>query len=99
MPIDGIRRAFRRTGRDASTDVSDELAFHFARRVDDLVARGMSPDAARAEAVRAFGDVDHVRREMERMTRSPDKPFICSSTGAVISRSTSSAAWRSVKDV
>ena len=70
MPIDGIRRAFRRTGRDASTDVSDELAFHFARRVDDLVARGMSPDAARAEAVRAFGDVDHVRREMERMTRA-----------------------------
>src|SRR5690242_5192298 len=70
MPIDGIRRAFSRTGRSrASTDVNDELAYHFARRVDELVARGMSPQDARAEAVRAFGDVDHVRRELERMTR------------------------------
>jgi hypothetical protein len=30
----------------------------------------MSPEQARAEAVRAFGDVDAVRREMERMTRA-----------------------------
>ena len=37
MPIDGIRRAFDRAGRTrATTDVSDELAFHFARRVDEL---------------------------------------------------------------
>lgn len=71
MPIDGIRRAFLRSGRaSATTDVSDELAYHFARRVDDLVASGMSPDAARAEAVRAFGDVDQVRREMEQLTRT-----------------------------
>jgi predicted permease len=71
MPINGIRRAFSRTGRSrATTDVNDELSYHFARRVDELVARGMSPEQARAEAVRAFGDVDAVRREMERMTRA-----------------------------
>ena len=71
MPIDGIRRAFRRAGRSsAATDVNDELAFHITRRVDDLVARGMSPTEARAEAMRAFGDVDHVRDELERLTRA-----------------------------
>jgi putative ABC transport system permease protein len=71
MPIDGIRRAFLRSGRtSATTDVSDELAYHFARRMDELVANGMSPDAARAEAVRAFGDVDRVRRELEQLTRT-----------------------------
>ena len=30
----------------------------------------MSPADARVEAIRAFGDVDGVRREMERMTRA-----------------------------
>ena len=71
MPIDGIRRAFRRAGRSsAATDVSDELAFHLTRRVEELIARGMSPTEARAEAMRAFGDVDHVREELERLTRA-----------------------------
>src|SRR5688500_6667230 len=71
MPIDGIRRAFKRAGRaSAATDVDDELSFHITRRVDELVARGMSPDQARSEAMRAFGDVDHVRHELERLTRA-----------------------------
>lgn len=35
--------------------LDDELAFHVAERIDDLVAGGMSPAAARAEALRRFG--------------------------------------------
>src|SRR5215207_2171220 len=70
MPIDGIRKAFKRAGRSsAATDVNDELAFHITRRVDELIARGMSPADARAEAMRAFGDVNDVREELERLTR------------------------------
>src|SRR5687768_7723645 len=71
MPIDGLRRAFKRAGRgSASAEVNDELAYHFARRVDELVARGLSEEEANSEARRVFGDVDHVRQEMERMTRA-----------------------------
>src|SRR5215204_7577745 len=71
MPIDGIRRAFTRAGRSSATiDVNDELAFHITRRIDDLIAQGMSPTQARVEAMRAFGDVDHVRGELERLTRA-----------------------------
>jgi predicted permease len=37
-------------------DLDDELAFHVAERVDELVAGGMSPEDARAEALRRFGN-------------------------------------------
>lgn len=71
MPIDGIKKAFKRAGRgSAATDVDDELAFHIARKVDELVARGMSPNEARAAAMRAFGDVANVRDELERLTKA-----------------------------
>lgn len=38
-----------------SSDVAREHAFHIAERVDELIARGMSPDAAAREARRQFG--------------------------------------------
>ncbi len=37
-------------------DLDDELAFHVAERIDELVAAGMSPEDARAEALRRFGN-------------------------------------------
>ena len=42
--------------------VDDEIAFHIQMRVDTLVASGLSPEAARKEALRQFGDFDGVRR-------------------------------------
>jgi len=44
------------------SDVDDELAFHIELRVDELVARGMDPKAARAEAWRRLGNVDALAR-------------------------------------
>jgi len=41
--------------------VDDELAFHIDTRTRDLVARGLAPDAARAEALRQFGNLTDVR--------------------------------------
>jgi putative ABC transport system permease protein len=40
-----------------SDDIAREMDFHLAERADDLVGRGMSPDAARHEARRRFGNV------------------------------------------
>ena len=42
------RRYLRFWGPDVRSDVDDELAFHVELRVDQLVARGMDPAAARA---------------------------------------------------
>jgi putative ABC transport system permease protein len=55
---DGTRRAFRLAvrRRRIEADVDDEVAFHLDMRVAELVARGWSPEAARAEALRRFGD-------------------------------------------
>jgi predicted permease len=39
-----------------SNELDRELAFHLAERADDLVERGMDPDAARREARRRFGN-------------------------------------------
>ena len=44
-----------------AADVDDELAFHFEMCERDLVARGMDPATARAEASRRFGDVEFTR--------------------------------------
>ena len=59
------RRFFRlpwRTKRQIRADLETELAFHLDMRVDALVALGLSPDAARAQAMREFGDIDDARR-------------------------------------
>ena len=42
--------------------VDDEIAFHIQMKVAKLVAGGLSPEVARKEALRQFGDLDGVRR-------------------------------------
>ena len=72
---DGVRRLFRlpsnarSAGRDAARDVDDELRFHLESRVDALVAAGLSPAAAEAEARREFGDVRAARTELAAIDR------------------------------
>lgn len=44
-----------------SGDVAREHEFHIAERVDELIARGMSPDAAAREARRQFGHSGSMR--------------------------------------
>ena len=64
---DGIRRFFRlaiRREELARQDVDREVAFHIDARIRQLIAAGLSPDAARAEAERRFGDVDRTRMEL-----------------------------------
>jgi predicted permease len=69
--IPGLRRYTRNRTSDESIDrqVDDELAFHFAMCVDELVAHGMTPEQARAEAERRFGDVPKVRQGLKRLDR------------------------------
>jgi predicted permease len=73
--IAGLRRAFRlaldRAPVDA--DVDAELAFHFERAVEDLVARGLTPEAALAEARRRFGDLDARRAELRTIDARQDR--------------------------
>jgi putative ABC transport system permease protein len=56
------RRYLRFWGNDLDADVDDEFRFHFETEVEELTARGMPPDAAYAEALRRFGNVDAYRK-------------------------------------
>ena len=79
----GVRRLFRlplRTRAQVVADADEELRAFLAERVDDLVARGMSPDAAAREAVRRLGasiqdtaaSLHHSAMERERQMRARD---------------------------
>ena len=54
----GTRRAFRLAVNrpPIEAEVDDEVAFHLEMRAAELLARGWSAEAARAEALRRFGD-------------------------------------------
>ena len=62
------RTPFFRPNLDA--DVSEEFRFHLEAEIDELVAGGMTPEAARAEALRRFGDVSHFK---DRCRRSDER--------------------------
>jgi len=58
---DGTRRVFRLALRRPriEADVDEEVAFHLEMRKAELIASGMTPDAALGEALRRFGDRQH----------------------------------------
>jgi predicted permease len=69
--IPGLRRFFRidRGARDIDRWISDELQFHFDMATRDLMAQGMSPDDAKREIIRRFGDVDRTRSALTDIDR------------------------------
>lgn len=78
-PIPFWRRYARFFGPDPAADVKDELRFHLESKADDLIAQGWSPDAARREAERQFGDLravqhagEKIEEKMERRKRLAD---------------------------
>lgn len=55
---------FLRGRTDVRSDVDAEIATHLEETTRALIARGLEPDAAQAEARRRFGDVATTRRAM-----------------------------------
>ena len=78
------RRFDRILGPDPSADVRDELRFHIEAKIDELIALGHSPVAAREEAARQFGDLKTIQQfgqrigeRMEHRRRLKDYCFEC----------------------
>src|SRR5918997_1751297 len=71
VPIDTPkwRRYLRFWRADVAGDVDDELRFHFETRLEELAARGVSEDDARAQALSEFGDPQAVRERLNAMAR------------------------------
>ncbi len=70
--IDGIRRLLhiQRDGAGVDRAVDEELQFHFDMTMRELMNSGMSPDDAKREASRRFGDVEGARERLSRIDRS-----------------------------
>ena len=60
-------RYLRFWGPNLAEDVDDELSFHLEMLVEENLARGMSPDAARRQALERFGNLKVVQRDCRRM--------------------------------
>lgn len=61
------RRYLRFYRPDPIADLDDELRDHLESTAEALIERGLSPADARAESLRRFGDLAHVRLEVERL--------------------------------
>ena len=61
-----------RSSRQINADVDEEMRFHLDTRTEELVRRGVSPDAARAQAIHEFGDMDDARRYLTTIDRSTE---------------------------
>jgi predicted permease len=57
------RRYLSFFGARAERDVDDELAFHVQARIDEYIAAGMDPNAARAATLERIGDLTRYRGE------------------------------------
>ena len=55
------RRYLRFWGTDPGRDVDDELDFHFERRVEDYIARGLTREEAERAASERLGNLESVR--------------------------------------
>ena len=67
------RRYLRFWGSDLTADVDDELRFHIESRVQEYVDAGLTPDDARAEAMRRFGNVAAVRQSCQEIDQLTDQ--------------------------
>ncbi|HEY9228889.1 MAG TPA: ABC transporter permease [Gemmatimonadaceae bacterium] len=60
-----FRRYRRFWGADPKRDVDEELAFHLAMRTEEYRRAGMSDDEAEEATMQRFGNMRHVRNEVE----------------------------------
>jgi predicted permease len=70
--MNGIKRLLhiQRDGAGIDRAVDEELEFHFDMTVRELMNSGLSPDEAKREANRRFGDVERARERLARIDRS-----------------------------
>ena len=67
------RRYLRFWRSDPDADVADELRFHLESAIAEYRAAGMSSEAARAEAMRRFGDVTAITSTLHALSHDQER--------------------------
>ncbi len=68
-----LHRYLRFFRPDIKTEVDDELSFHIDAKVEELVARGWTREAARLEAKKRFGDFETVQQVCRQLGTENEK--------------------------
>ena len=76
----------RRTPDPIAAAVDDELRLHLEHRTAELVATGLSQEAAAARALREFGDLEASRAELRRVDEAAARRATAAATVAAIGR-------------
>jgi putative ABC transport system permease protein len=63
------RRYTRFWGTNVDADIDDEMRFHLETRIEELIERGLTPHAARTQALEEYGDVSDVRKQLREIDR------------------------------
>ena len=69
MTFDRLRQIVRMrlrsltSGRSLDRELDEELRYHVEQQIEDNIARGMSPEAARTAALRAIGGIEQRKEE------------------------------------
>jgi putative ABC transport system permease protein len=66
-------RYLRRRPETVRSEIDEELTLHLEMRTEELKARGMSPDEARREALRQFGDLPGTREYCRRQNEEKEE--------------------------
>ncbi len=72
----GIRRLFRLAPLSSSQreeEIEDQIRLHIELRVEQLIARGVPREEARAEAIRRFGPIEEVRDRLRESARQRER--------------------------
>ena len=70
MPTEPTWRRYTRFwGPNVDADIDDEMRFHLETRIEELIERGLSARAARAQALEEYGDVAIVRKALRQIDR------------------------------
>ncbi|MDX1394812.1 MAG: ADOP family duplicated permease [Gemmatimonadota bacterium] len=62
-----------RTRSQRRRETEQEIEAHLQMRIDDLILRGLSPEAAREQAIARFGDLGRARADIEAAARQRDR--------------------------
>jgi hypothetical protein len=70
------RSGFPVRGEASGREINDELQFHLEMRTRDNIECGMTQEDAVADAMRRFGDFDHIRTECEEIRKERQGGFM-----------------------
>ncbi len=70
--------------RNRQEDIGDEISFYLEMRAAEFMQSGMNEEEAREAAIQAFGDLGHIRDELLKIQKRPDRRRLKFTMGTIL---------------